>query len=96
MAINIGAARGCGWQKLCSFINLGAYYVVGIPSAVLFAFIFRIGGMVGFLFLSFSLTLKYILLVVEVAKTIFVGALDWHNMWTLCSSYGTYNSNCIY
>ncbi|XP_031265320.1 protein DETOXIFICATION 16-like isoform X2 [Pistacia vera] len=40
-----GAARGCGWQNLCALINLGAYYVVGIPSAVLFAFYFHIGGM---------------------------------------------------
>ncbi|KAM5567849.1 protein DETOXIFICATION 16-like [Rosa sericea] len=40
-----GAARGCGWQNLCVCINLGAYYVVGIPSAVLFAFILHIGGM---------------------------------------------------
>lgn len=40
-----GAARGCGWQNLCAFINLGAYYVVAIPSAVLLAFIFHIGGM---------------------------------------------------
>lgn len=39
-----GAARGCGWQNLCAFINLGAYYVVGIPSAVLFAFVFHFGG----------------------------------------------------
>ncbi|KAL4612429.1 hypothetical protein ACB092_08G197800 [Castanea dentata] len=39
-----GAARGCGWQNLCSFINLGAYYLVGIPSAVLFAFVFHFGG----------------------------------------------------
>ncbi|MED6117605.1 hypothetical protein PIB30_111502, partial [Stylosanthes scabra] len=31
-----GAARGCGWQNLCAFINLGAYYVVGIPCAILF------------------------------------------------------------
>ncbi|CAI9096096.1 OLC1v1032168C2 [Oldenlandia corymbosa var. corymbosa] len=40
-----GAARGCGWQNLCASINLGAYYVIAIPSAVLFAFFFRIGGM---------------------------------------------------
>ncbi|KAL0372673.1 UNVERIFIED_CONTAM: protein DETOXIFICATION 16 [Sesamum calycinum] len=40
-----GAARGCGWQTLCAVINLGAYYVVGIPSAVLLAFVFHIGGM---------------------------------------------------
>jgi hypothetical protein len=47
LAIYLGAARGCGWQNLCAFINLGAYYVVGIPSAVLFAFIFHFGGTVG-------------------------------------------------
>ncbi|KAI4357717.1 hypothetical protein L6164_001649 [Bauhinia variegata] len=40
-----GAARGCGWQNLCAFINLGAYYVVAIPSAVLLSFVFHIGGM---------------------------------------------------
>ncbi|KAL6190388.1 hypothetical protein ACLB2K_036786 [Fragaria x ananassa] len=40
-----GAARGCGCQNLCVYINLGAYYVVGIPTAVLFAFILHIGGM---------------------------------------------------
>ncbi|PQM34306.1 protein DETOXIFICATION 16 isoform X1 [Prunus yedoensis var. nudiflora] len=40
-----GAARGCGWQNLCVLINLGAYYVVGIPTAALFAFILHIGGM---------------------------------------------------
>ncbi|KAF8364564.1 hypothetical protein HHK36_033464 [Tetracentron sinense] len=39
-----GAARGCGWQNICAFVNLGAYYVVGIPSAVLFAFVFHVGG----------------------------------------------------
>ncbi|XP_058769457.1 protein DETOXIFICATION 16-like isoform X2 [Vicia villosa] len=40
-----GSARGCGWQNVCAFINLGAYYVVGIPCAILFAFVFNIGGM---------------------------------------------------
>ncbi|KAL0408919.1 UNVERIFIED_CONTAM: protein DETOXIFICATION 16 [Sesamum radiatum] len=40
-----GAARGCGWQTLCAVINLGAYYVVGIPSAVLLTFVFHVGGM---------------------------------------------------
>ncbi|KAL8549560.1 hypothetical protein ACS0TY_008409 [Phlomoides rotata] len=40
-----GAARGCGWQTLCAFINLGAYYAIGIPSAVVLAFVFHMGGM---------------------------------------------------
>lgn len=40
-----GAARGCGWQTLCAIINLGAYYVVGIPFSVFLAFFFHMGGM---------------------------------------------------
>ncbi|KAH7571044.1 hypothetical protein JRO89_XS05G0243700 [Xanthoceras sorbifolium] len=40
-----GAARGCGWQNLCAIINLGAYYVVAVPCALLFAFYFQVGGM---------------------------------------------------
>ncbi|GKC18847.1 DETOXIFICATION 16-like protein isoform X1 [Tanacetum coccineum] len=40
-----GAARGCGWQNVCAIMNLGAYYVVGIPCALLFAFTLNVGGM---------------------------------------------------
>ncbi|KAJ4973054.1 hypothetical protein NE237_006228 [Protea cynaroides] len=40
-----GTARGCGWQKIGAFINLGAYYLVGIPCAILLAFVLHIGGM---------------------------------------------------
>ncbi|KAH7658564.1 multidrug resistance protein MATE family protein [Dioscorea alata] len=39
-----GTARGCGWQKIGAFVNLGAYYIAGIPSAILLAFVFKIGG----------------------------------------------------
>ncbi|KAJ4973639.1 hypothetical protein NE237_006813 [Protea cynaroides] len=39
-----GVARGCGWQKIGACVNLGAYYLVGFPAAMLFAFIFHIGG----------------------------------------------------
>jgi MATE family multidrug resistance protein len=39
-------ARGCGWQKIGACINLGAFYIVGIPAAYLFAFVLHIGGMV--------------------------------------------------
>ncbi|XP_021638546.1 protein DETOXIFICATION 16 isoform X2 [Hevea brasiliensis] len=39
-----GIARGCGWQKIGAFINLGSYYLVGIPSAILFAFVLDISG----------------------------------------------------
>ncbi|KAK7271209.1 hypothetical protein RJT34_26917 [Clitoria ternatea] len=39
-----GTARGCGWQKIGAFVNLGSYYLVGIPSAIVFAFVLHIGG----------------------------------------------------
>ncbi|KAJ6795658.1 protein DETOXIFICATION 16-like [Iris pallida] len=39
-----GVARGCGWQKICAFVNLGAYYIVGIPSSMVLAFVLHIGG----------------------------------------------------
>ncbi|GFP84707.1 mate efflux family protein dtx1 [Phtheirospermum japonicum] len=39
-----GAAGGCGWQNICAGINLGAYYVVGVPSAVVLASVFHLRG----------------------------------------------------
>ncbi|GAU24343.1 hypothetical protein TSUD_49320 [Trifolium subterraneum] len=33
-----GIARGCGWQKLGAYVNLGAYYVFGIPIAIILGF----------------------------------------------------------
>ncbi|KAF7124103.1 hypothetical protein RHSIM_Rhsim12G0140300 [Rhododendron simsii] len=39
-----GSVRGCGRQKVGAFVNLGSYYLVGIPCALLFAFVLHIGG----------------------------------------------------
>ncbi|KOM28875.1 hypothetical protein LR48_Vigan609s000700 [Vigna angularis] len=33
-----GIARGCGWQHLGAYVNLGAYYVFGIPIAAILGF----------------------------------------------------------
>ncbi|KAL5544910.1 hypothetical protein UlMin_008694 [Ulmus minor] len=43
-AVLSGIVRGCGWQKIGAYINLGSYYIVGIPSAILLAFYFHLGG----------------------------------------------------
>lgn len=40
-----GVVRGCGRQKAGAYINLAAYYLAGIPSAFMFAFVCRLGGM---------------------------------------------------
>uniref|UniRef100_A0A1D1Z036 Protein DETOXIFICATION n=1 Tax=Anthurium amnicola TaxID=1678845 RepID=A0A1D1Z036_9ARAE len=39
-----GTIRGCGRQKIGALVNLGAFYIVGIPCAVLLAFVLHIGG----------------------------------------------------
>jgi Na+-driven multidrug efflux pump len=41
-----GVARGCGWQKIGACVNLGAYYLVGVPVGYCFAFVYHMGGMV--------------------------------------------------
>ncbi|KAF3431958.1 hypothetical protein FNV43_RR26694 [Rhamnella rubrinervis] len=35
-----GIARGCGWQNLAAYVNLGAYYLFGIPIAAILGFWF--------------------------------------------------------
>ncbi|KAK6249732.1 hypothetical protein SCA6_003737 [Theobroma cacao] len=39
-----GIARGCGWQKIGAYVNLGSYYLVGIPCAILLGFVLDVGG----------------------------------------------------
>ncbi|KAK3005678.1 hypothetical protein RJ639_016542 [Escallonia herrerae] len=41
-----GTARGCGWQKIGAFVNLAAYYFVGLPAAIILTFLFHFGGKV--------------------------------------------------
>ncbi|KAL6319510.1 hypothetical protein AAG906_014186 [Vitis piasezkii] len=56
----LGTGRGCGWQKTGAFINLGSYYLVGIPSAILLAFVFHNGdkGSVGILGIVCALSMQ--------------------------------------
>ncbi|XP_038994704.1 protein DETOXIFICATION 16-like [Hibiscus syriacus] len=40
---NLGIARRCGWQKIGAYVNLGSYYIVGIPLSIVLAFVFHLG-----------------------------------------------------
>ncbi|XP_074264319.1 protein DETOXIFICATION 16-like [Silene latifolia] len=64
-----GAARGLGWQKMCSFINLGAYYFVAIPCAVVFAFVLHLRGMGLWLGIICGLCIPVVVLVTIVLWT---------------------------
>ncbi|PNS96510.1 hypothetical protein POPTR_017G120500v4 [Populus trichocarpa] len=43
-AVLSGIARGCGWQHIGAFINLGAYYLVATPLAVVLCFVLHLGS----------------------------------------------------
>ncbi|KAF3444318.1 hypothetical protein FNV43_RR14008 [Rhamnella rubrinervis] len=45
MAVLSGIARGCGWQRLGAFANLGSYYLVGIPVALMLGFLLNLKGL---------------------------------------------------
>ncbi|KAL5718690.1 Protein DETOXIFICATION 40 [Ranunculus cassubicifolius] len=48
-----GVAVGCGWQSFVAYVNVGCYYVVGLPIGVLLGIYFNLGvkgiwsGMIG-------------------------------------------------
>ncbi|KAK6151026.1 hypothetical protein DH2020_015958 [Rehmannia glutinosa] len=43
-AVLSGVARGSGWQNIGAYVNLGAYYLVGTPVALLLAFVLHLKG----------------------------------------------------
>ncbi|XP_038894071.1 protein DETOXIFICATION 40-like isoform X2 [Benincasa hispida] len=48
-----GVAVGCGWQAFVAYLNIGCYYIVGVPLGALLGFYFKLGvkgiwlGMIG-------------------------------------------------
>ncbi|KAK1433223.1 hypothetical protein QVD17_10132 [Tagetes erecta] len=43
-AILSGVARGSGWQHIGAYINLGSYYLVGVPMALVLGFVVHLNG----------------------------------------------------
>jgi len=39
-----GVAVGCGWQAFVAYVNVGCYYIVGVPLGVLLGFTFDLGA----------------------------------------------------
>ncbi|KAK2367702.1 protein DETOXIFICATION [Trifolium repens] len=64
-----GVARGCGWQKLGAYVNLGSYYLVGIPFSVVFAFVFHMKGQGLFLGLITALIVQVVCFLIVTLRT---------------------------
>jgi len=39
-----GVARGCGWQHIGAYVNLCAFYLIGVPLALVLGFLMHMGG----------------------------------------------------
>ncbi|XP_076943502.1 protein DETOXIFICATION 16-like [Bidens hawaiensis] len=64
-----GFVRGCGSQKIGAYINLGSYYLVGIPCAVLLAFVLHVGGRGLWLGIIAALMVQVISLLIVTIRT---------------------------
>jgi MATE family multidrug resistance protein len=42
--VNSGVARGSGWQHIVAYVNLPAYYLCGIPIAIVLGFFTKLKG----------------------------------------------------
>jgi multidrug resistance protein, MATE family len=38
-----GVAVGCGWQEFVAYVNIGCYYIVGVPLGAILGFVFKFG-----------------------------------------------------
>ncbi|XP_057794478.1 protein DETOXIFICATION 33 isoform X2 [Salvia miltiorrhiza] len=41
-----GVAVGAGWQSVVAYINIGCYYIVGLPLGIILGFVFAFGSVV--------------------------------------------------
>lgn len=42
-ALITGVAVGSGWQAKVAYINLGCYYIIGVPLGVVMGWLFNLG-----------------------------------------------------
>lgn len=64
-----GIARGSGWQKIGAIVNLGSFYIVGVPSAVVLAFVLHMRGKGLWLGIVFAFIVQVILFDVITIRT---------------------------
>ncbi|PRQ21343.1 putative multi antimicrobial extrusion protein [Rosa chinensis] len=64
-----GIIRGSGRQKIGAYVNLGAYYLIGIPTGLLFAFNLHIGGKGLWIGIILALCVQSLFLAIIVLRT---------------------------
>lgn len=49
-----GVAVGSGWQAMVAYVNIGCYYIIGLPLGFLMGWVFKLGVVVSFSLVHFS------------------------------------------
>ncbi|KAK3001737.1 hypothetical protein RJ639_020269 [Escallonia herrerae] len=75
-AVISGIARGCGWQHIGAYINLGAFYLLGIPVAVVLGFVLRLNAKGFWIGIVIGSTVQSIVL------SIVTASMDWQEQAT--------------
>ncbi|RVW46425.1 Protein detoxification 37 [Vitis vinifera] len=76
-----GVAVGCGWQAFVAYVNVGCYYIVGVPLGSLLGFYFKHGAKGIWLGLLGGTLMQTIILIVVMVRT------DWNKEVSRCQDY---------
>ncbi|CAL0312384.1 unnamed protein product [Lupinus luteus] len=64
-----GTIRGCGRQMIGATINLGSYYLVGVPVAIILAFVFHLDGKGLWLGIICAVVVQMLSLIIVIIRT---------------------------
>ncbi|WCJ35683.1 MATE efflux family protein [Euphorbia peplus] len=69
-----GVAVGSGWQAIVAYVNLGCYYIIGLPLGILMGWVFKLGvkGIWGGMIFGGTLVQTIILAIITIKS-------DWDN-----------------
>lgn len=72
---------GCGWQSYVAYVNLGCYYLIGVPLGIFMGWIFHKGVMVTFfcIFYIWSYIIRTNMWYKKNKTQL--GNLGWHDCW---------------
>ncbi|WCJ33248.1 MATE efflux family protein [Euphorbia peplus] len=64
-----GVARGCGWQHIGAYVNLGALYLIGVPAAAILGFWVKLKGRGLWIGIQLGAMLQTVLLILVTCST---------------------------
>jgi len=56
-------AVGSGWQSYVAYINIGSYYLIGLPLGIIMGWVFKTGVAVSITNLLIKFRIKYIFVI---------------------------------